>query len=245
MEFTMFSLEHAAALFAGLVVLAAVCLQRGKIRSADRKIGLIGACMLIGSELALQGWYIARGVWGADSLPLQLCSMTLLASAAALLMPGSRVLQDIVFFLGTLGAMQALITPNLDFGFPHFRYFHFFLAHIGILATAVYLFAVRRYRPRLRSAVSAFCWLQGVALIAAAANGAFGTNFMFLARKPSTASLLDALSPWPRYIPELEAVAAILILMLYGLARGVETGAGRFRRRKSGRQSAAAESNRL
>lgn len=242
MAFAMFSMEHAAALLAGILAIASIGLLRDNIRAADRIVSRPAACLLVGCEVALQGWYIAEGEWGAESLPLQLCSITLLVSAAALLAPRWRALQDIVFFLGTLGALQALITPSLDYGFPHLRYFLFFASHIGITATAVYLFVIRGYRPRLRSVVSAFCWLQAMALAAAAANEAFGTNFMFLARKPPTASLLDALSPWPWYIPELEAVAALLLLTLYALARLAEAASARFRVTRMGKRSASAES---
>ena len=42
-----------------------------------------------------------------------------------------------------------------------------------------------------------------------------GGNYMFLARKPETASLLDVLGPYPWYLLSLEAVALLLFLVLY------------------------------
>lgn len=222
MGFTMFSDEHIGALAAGTMLLILLVLLRRHVRLKENLFRKVLAAGLICCEFALQIWYAIEGAWNAFSLPLQLCSMTLLISAAALLLPGRRTLRDIAFFLGTLGALQALMTPNLDYGFPYFRYFHFFAAHFGILAAALYFFAVERHRPRFRSVVRAFVWLHVLAVPAEAANLTFGTNYMFLARKPATASLLDSLSPWPWYLLELEAVAAVLLLLLYGLARLAE-----------------------
>lgn len=42
-----------------------------------------------------------------------------------------------------------------------------------------------------------------------------GGNYMFLARKPSTASLLDVLGPHPWYLLALEVVAVVLFMLLY------------------------------
>ncbi|MDQ6418999.1 TIGR02206 family membrane protein [Paenibacillus sp. LHD-117] len=219
--FQLFSAAHVAALLAAILLCAAVPIYRSKLR--DAKAGRIFrrglAALLVACEISLQvSLYLDDG-WQVSSLPFQLCSLTLLVSAAALVSRSKR-LYPIVFFLGTLGALQALLTPNLAESFPEFRYFHFFIAHIGIVMTAFYIFAVERYRPTFVSVLGAMAWLHVLAIPAAIVNIATGTtNFMFLARKPSTASLLDALAPWPWYLLQLEAVALLMCLLLFGLSR--------------------------
>ncbi len=42
-----------------------------------------------------------------------------------------------------------------------------------------------------------------------------GENFMFLARKPDTPSMLDLLAPWPWYILQLEWIALALCFLLF------------------------------
>ena len=42
-----------------------------------------------------------------------------------------------------------------------------------------------------------------------------GSNYLFIARKPETASLLDVLPPWPWYLPILELIAVIIVGLLY------------------------------
>ncbi len=84
------------------------------------------AALLAVSQAVLDAWNIAEGAWSAAyTLPLELCSITLLLSVVMLL-TRSRVLYGILFFAGIGGALQALVTPNLAFGYPHIRFFQFF-----------------------------------------------------------------------------------------------------------------------
>lgn len=216
MEFEMFSAAHYAALIAAAVVFSCIVAFRKKLRlpSYNRAFRYAAAAILAGCEAALQTSYVLAGDWGWGSLPLQLCSMTLLIAAVMLAARGER-LYDIIYFLGILGALQAMLTPNLEQNFPHFRYFHFFIAHIGIIAAGLFAAVVERYRPTYKSVLRAWVWLHVLAIPAAAANYLTGyTNFMFLARKPGTASLLDMLAPWPWYILQLEAVVILFCLLL-------------------------------
>ncbi|MUT66228.1 TIGR02206 family membrane protein [Paenibacillus sp. NEAU-GSW1] len=205
----------ATAAIAAAIVLLRKPLRKQRVNSAFSNML---AALLIACEVSFQCWYIIEGDWGVHSLPLQLCSMMVLLSAA-FLVTRKRKLGDIVFFLGLLGAMQALLTPNLDVSYPHFRYFHFYIAHICIISVCVFMAAVDGYRPGFQSMLRAFVWLQALAVPAAIVNGIAGTNFMFLARKPSTASLLDWLAPWPWYLVQLEMVAFGLCLLLWAAMR--------------------------
>jgi len=46
-------------------------------------------------------------------------------------------------------------------------------------------------------------------------NWAIGSNYLFIAHKPTTASLLDLLPPWPIYILVMEALGLTLCMLLY------------------------------
>jgi uncharacterized membrane protein YwaF len=46
-------------------------------------------------------------------------------------------------------------------------------------------------------------------------NWALSSNYLFIAHKPETASLLDVLPAWPWYILWIEAIGAVAVLLLY------------------------------
>lgn len=223
MEFEAFSLSHLAALAVAALAVAAIIAGRGWLRrpGPNRAAKYSLAAVLTGTEAALQITYVIHGTWSVYSLPFELCSITLWLSAA-LLLTGKRWLYEAAFFLGTLGTIQALLTPDLRDPFPSFFYFHFFIGHIAILAANVFMTAVDRYRPTFRSLLRALVWLHALAIPAAIADIWAGTNFMFLAHKPSSASMLDLLGPWPWYLLELEAVAFVLCYALLALVQAVD-----------------------
>lgn len=221
MAFEMFSAAHNAGLAAAAVVFIAIIVFRKRMRQPElnRAVRYGMAILLICCEVSLQLSYVLEHNWRLGSMPFQLCSLMLLV-CAVLLLTNRRKLYDVVFFLGSMGALQALLTPNLDENFPHFRYFHFFIAHIGIIGAALFIAAVERYRPTFLSVLRALLWLHVLAVPAAITNIVSGkTNFMFLAHKPETASLLDWLAPWPWYLLQLEVIAFIICLLLFTLVK--------------------------
>ena len=46
-------------------------------------------------------------------------------------------------------------------------------------------------------------------------NFIIGSNYMFIARKPDTASLLDVLPAWPWYIAIIELLGLAFVLLFY------------------------------
>jgi hypothetical integral membrane protein (TIGR02206 family) len=74
---------------------------------------------------------------------------------------------------------------------------------------------VERFRPTFKSIGITMVFLNVMLVILVGVNYITGGNYMFLARKPDTASLLDVLGPYPWYLLSLEAVALVLFLLLY------------------------------
>ncbi|MFC4596637.1 TIGR02206 family membrane protein [Cohnella hongkongensis] len=221
--FAPFTAAHALGLAMAAAIVASILLFRKRLRAprANLRARYALVAVLIGCELGLQLWYGWTDNWGVHSLPFQLCSAMMWLSAVVLL-TRSRKLYEVTFFLGIIGAMQALLTPNLDAGYPEFRFFHFFIAHGAIIGASVFLTAIEGYRPTTASVFRALGWLHVIAIPAAVTNAWTGSNFMFLARKPNTASLLDWLGPWPWYLLQLEAVALILCFLMLGIVRLVD-----------------------
>ncbi|KOR90082.1 TIGR02206 family membrane protein [Paenibacillus solani] len=216
--FAAFSREHWAAIIILISLGLLMYLFRSAIASKPflqkaAKWSLLSALLL--PEVSLHIWYVSMGIWDpATSLPLELCSLTLFLSIAILL-TDERRLYPLVYFAGIGGAMQAILTPDLGYPFPHFRFFHFFIVHIAIILTALYMTWVRGYRPRWASIAWTMVFLNVSALLVGLINLAVGSNYMFLMRKPENASLLDLLGPHPVYIFVEELIALGLFTLMY------------------------------
>ena len=133
-----------------------------------------------------------------------------------MLLTRSTWLYDLAYFLGIAGALQALATPNIGvYGFPHYRFWAFFVSHGLIVTTVAWMTYGEGFRPTrrslLRSAVVGAV-MMGVVLVI---DLAIGANYMFLAHKPATASLLDTLPAWPYYLPWLLVVGVLMFGLMY------------------------------
>lgn len=177
---------------------------------------LFGLSLLV-IDILYHVWLVQSDRWElSNSLPLELCSISLLLTIV-LLWTGNRLVYQFVFYAGIGGALQAMLTPVLDMDFPHFRYFHFFYTHAGIILTALYFTWVKGYRPTFKGVLTTLLALNILLPFIFWINYLFEGNYMFLQRKPSGGSLLDFLGPYPWYILSLEIVAFLIFIFLWFL----------------------------
>ncbi|MBL0387563.1 TIGR02206 family membrane protein [Tumebacillus sp. ITR2] len=216
--FILFDWHHDLAL---LLILAAVLLTyiyRKKLRgpSANLRFRVVLAALLLLCEISLESWQAYEGAWTLDfSLPLQLCSISLLLAILMLLSKSYRLF-EFMFLAGLGGALQALLTPDLgNYAFPHFRTFEFFIGHGAVVVACFFMVFVERYRPTFGSVWRSFAALNVLALVVYGLDLLTGGNYMFLAHKPSNASILDVLGPWPWYLLSLEGVALAMHLLFW------------------------------
>ncbi|WP_010277501.1 YwaF family protein [Paenibacillus senegalensis] len=215
--FIAFSFSHLIALLGFSGIAAALYFSRSWWQQGERsKYGrYLLAAILILCEFALNMWYVRQNVYNVqDTLPLELCSISMYICTAMLLLR-SRLLFQIAYFAGIGGALQALLTPVLGYPFPHFRFLQFFMAHSAIILSALYMVWVEKLRPTLKSIAWTMLFLNLLIIPVSLINYWTGGNYMFLARKPDSASLLDVLGPYPWYLLSMEAVALILFFLLY------------------------------
>lgn len=215
--FKLFGTAHLIAL--ALVALANVALlyvrdHAGATARRNIRYGL--AILLIINEFAWHLWNWTTGQWTVQTmLPLHLCS-ALVWLSAYMLITKNRTIYEFAYLLGIAGALQALLTPDAGiYGFPHFRFFQVILSHGAIVTAALYMTIVEGFRPTWASVrrvlVGSYLYLLNVWVI----NDLIGSNYLFIAHKPETASLLDVLPPWPGYIPIILALAVFFILLFY------------------------------
>lgn len=216
----MFSVEHWSAIAAFILCILILFFTRDRWLKSEKgllRLERLFGLSLLGMDIVYHIWLIQTDRWELrNSLPLELCSISLLLTIV-LLWTGNRLVYQFVFYAGIGGAIQAMITPVLDMNYPHFRYFHFFYTHAGIILTALYFTWVKGYRPTFKGILTTMLALNILLPFVFWINSLVDGNYMFLQRKPAGGSLLDFLGPYPFYILSLEFVAFIIFIFLWFL----------------------------
>ena len=214
----------------GAVVGASLCVEarrhRGRWRVwAARALGVALAADAVSFVLAL----VVQGTFSAKtSLPLPLCDVGALVAAAACWWR-VPLLVELTYFWGLAGTLQAVITPDLNAGFPHLVFFQYMVGHLGIVVAALYLVVGMGITPRRYAVVRTFGITLAYTAFVGVVDAASGANYMFLRRPPSNWTLLRVLGPWPWYIASAAGVALLLLVALdapfWRGRRAVETAA--------------------
>lgn len=154
------------------------------------------------------------GTWSAKtSLPLALCDAGVVVAAAACWWR-RPLLVELTYFWGLAGTLQAVVTPDLNVGFPHLVFFEYLVGHIGIVVAAVFLVVGMRIVPRRGSVVRVFTITLGYTALVGIVDAVTGANYMFLRSPPGEWTLLRVLGPWPWYVLSAAGVALLLLTVL-------------------------------
>lgn len=179
-------------------------------RFAAHAIGLVLAADAVSFVVAL----VVQGTFSAKTdLPLALCDMAVIVAAVACwsLIP---VLVELTYFWGLAGTLQAIITPDLNEGFPHLVFFQYVVGHVGIVLAALFLVVGMRIAPRPKAVVRVLGITAAYTAFVGIVDAASGANYMFLRSPPSNWTLLRVLGPWPWYVLSAVGVALVLLVLL-------------------------------
>lgn len=215
--FVLFSFEHMMTIMVILLFSIIVVIYRRFLNKKNHRrffrYGL--AILLICSEISFQTWLIYYKVWSISfSMPLHLSSVSLIFTVIMLFTKHEKVFA-FVYFAGVGSAIQAIITPVIEpYSFPHFRYIHFYIAHGGVVLACVYMIAIEKYKPTIQLLWKSFLYLNVYTFFVFLVNLLVDGNYMFIMHKPTSASLLDVLGPWPWYILSLEIIALVSFFVL-------------------------------
>ena len=206
---------YLVAVLLAIVVGAALCL------GARRRPGQwsIVAARVLSLVLLADGvsFVVAKVLAGTFSaktdLPLALCDAALVVAAAACWWK-TPLLVELTYFWGLAGTLQAVITPDLNAGFPHLVFFQYLAGHLGIVFAALYLVVGLHVVPRPGSVVWTFAITLAYTAVVGLVDALSGANYMFLRRPPGNWTLLRVLGPWPWYIASAAGVALVLLMIL-------------------------------
>jgi hypothetical integral membrane protein (TIGR02206 family) len=217
-SFRAFGPSHLIVIGLTIVVplLLAFLVHRTKSKHLERSICFAISALLLINYIA---YLIVARHFGVTewfkALPLQLCDWAMFVIIVAL-WTGNRRWLEIAYFWGIGGTLQAILTPNLPYGFPDLRFISFFVAHSGIIIGIVFLMLVYGFRPGPKSILRTFFWTEVYFVIAFIFDLLTGENYGFLLHKPEAASLLSFLSDWrPLYLIEFHLLAWAFFCVLY------------------------------
>ncbi len=159
---------------------------------SDKPVRIFLGCIIAAGEFQR---YIHDGIQFPNNLPIQLCNLTAWIAVWACWRL-SPLATEVVYFLGLSGAGLALLSPDMGSAWP----VRFFVTHGSIVAVAIMLVYGRI--SALREGAVRRVWLLGAAYLVLIwpFNLWFGTNYLYIGRKPPTRSLLDLMGPYPSYI---------------------------------------------
>ncbi|HAQ06214.1 MAG TPA: TIGR02206 family membrane protein [Bacillus bacterium] len=219
-EFDMFSDSHFVILTIFITVSIAIFLYRKDLKKdCWRKVEIGFALSLIYTEIMNHVWMYVHGVWKLGrSMPLELCNIGLLLTVA-LLLTKRKIFFELLFFIAILGATQATFTPALTYDFPHFRFFHFFYAHMMVVWVTLYFTWVKGYYPTFQSVLKVIAFINLLLPVILFVNKKADGNYWFLRHKPQSPSFLDLLGPYPWYIFSLECLLIIFSLIAWLILR--------------------------
>ena len=149
-----------------------------------------------------------------EDLPFHVCRFAALI-APWVIWKENKFWMGILYFWILAGTLNANITPDVQYGFPHWTYFEYWLLHSFLVILPLYYVIVLKVRIEFRDLKNAF-WAANVFLIVTLLiNISIGSNYMYTKAKPPVPSLLDMLGPWPVYLISGQLLAGILFLLLY------------------------------
>ena len=232
-DFSLLGGQHIGAILF-FIIIGYLLIRWGKRSSPvqQHRIGVVIAFVISISVLSYTAIKVFVGPFDIQKdLPLHLSNFL------GLTIPIFAVLRkywmyEILVFWVLAGTAQGVLTPDLDEGFPHYRFLKYWLEHAGLVLFMIYASAVYRMRPTLKSIFKAFGAIQIYLVFIVGVNALIGSNYLFLMRKPEHTSLLDVLGDWPFYI----LVEELLILPFFFLIFGLFKLSDYFSRRQYSRQ---------
>jgi len=222
-EFEIFTLAHILPIVVMFIMIYLIYRYKDTLRDSklDMSIRYIIAFTLIISEMSYYWRLVGMPSLGpnpVEHLPIAVCGWVAIF-CSFMVIGKSQTLFDISYFWLFAGSVFALLTPAVISytGPTRFRYYQFWIEHIGGFIAIFYMMFVHKMRPTIQSMVKSYVALVIMAIIAYNANQIIGSgaNYLYMARPEAAPSILDILPP--NFVLRL-CIMAFAITVLFGVA---------------------------
>ncbi|HRQ30731.1 MAG TPA: TIGR02206 family membrane protein [Saprospiraceae bacterium] len=215
-----FSVQHYGALFV-FTIIAVWLIIKGQKLDTGRKIRLfrmLSFIPLFALLLRLILDHFSRGLNVQDDLPLHLCRILAVLAPVIVYLNNSKAIK-IYIYIALAGTLNAMITADPGFGFPHYEYFLYWIYHGGIIMVAFFAWTVMKVRLNMVSGLLAFLSINVYFVFVHLINVWLSSNYMYSRHKPPVTTLMDHLGEWPVYIFWLEGIAILLLAAIFFLEK--------------------------
>ena len=147
-------------------------------------------------------------------LPLFLCNVIAFVYPI-IIYKRNRLWFGVFYFMVLAGTLQAIITPDLKYGFPNLMYIRYWSIHCIPILIVFYSLNVFKIKIRFKDFLNAVIWMNIYLVAIFLVNLMLKSNYAYTMRKPDAASLIDVMGPWPWYLITGELIALVLFTLLY------------------------------
>ncbi|MGM7703466.1 YwaF family protein [Pseudalkalibacillus sp. Hm43] len=212
--FELFSVPHITVLLMFLAVSFFMIVFRKHLKPHKSKIKWTLFTVLVLSEVSGQIWVVATGQWDYASLPLHLCSISTFIALYIFLRPSKKAFY-FLFFTGLIPPFLSILTPEVFYQFPHFRFLKYFLHHAAITWTVLYFIVYEGYRVPRKAIWTGFVLINAIAVPIFFLNLLLDTNFFYLANPTESETILSFFGSGVLYYINLEFAAVIVFFITY------------------------------
>lgn len=214
--FDMFGTTHL--LWLGVFAVAAVLcsLHYRRLDETGRAVWRkVIAVLLIADEVYKQVFLLIGGRWGAEYLPLHLCSVNIFLAAYHAFRPG-KLLGNFLYTVCIPGALAALLFPSWTaLPVANFMHIHSFTVHILLALYPIVLTAAGDIRPDVKYLPKCVGLLLVMALIAWVINPLLDANFFFMAEAGEGNPLYWFEQNWGNHLLGFPVLVAAIILVMH------------------------------
>ena len=184
---------------------------REKIKNGNKNILKIFVIILLFQQIILYAWYILSGAFSIEtSLPLYDCRVAILCLICGVFL-NSNKMKRIGIYLGFVGSIVALITPELDkFIFPHYTWISFFVGHTLLLWISCYIFFVEEIEISFKKYMEVFVFTNILHIAIIIFNNLTDCHYAFLSEPPIFKDVAVRLHP-------LTYIAIMMLILNFAL----------------------------
>lgn len=184
---------------------------RDKIKNSNKNILKIFVIVLFLQQFILYAWYLTSGSFSIEtSLPLYDCRVAIICLIYGVFFKNDKS-KRIGIYLGFVGSMVALLTPELDrFVFPHYTWVSFFVGHTLLLWVSCYIFFVEEIEISFQKYMEVFVFTNILHIAIIIFNRLTNCNYAFLSEPPIFKEVAGRLHP-------LTYIAIMMLMLNFGL----------------------------